>query len=140
MKHYVKEVEIALSHYPQSTSKQIPESYIGGGQSKLRFFGLRTPDVRATLVAGFSFSTDDQEAVAKVWDHIWHHSDCFEVMSLALGWYESPKQAKILVNHWPRLKKSLGPPPFNCESSVLQRTKKNSSSFLQNYSPRGLAN
>jgi 3-methyladenine DNA glycosylase AlkD len=57
------------------------------------------------LKAGFSFSDSDREEQAKIWDYVWHHSDCYEVMSLALGWYEHKKQADLLVKDWPKLKK-----------------------------------
>lgn len=101
---YLAEIEAALSLHPRRTSAQNPESYIGGGQSKLRYIGLRVPHLRQTLKAGFSFSSGDPGAVAKVWDRVWQESDCFEVMSLALDWFYEPKSAAILEKHWPMLR------------------------------------
>lgn len=105
MKKYLSEVEKELSRLPKRTSAQNPEAYIGGGQSKLRYIGLRVPDLRQTYRAGFSFSNSQPDEIARIWDYIWWNSDCFEVMALALTWFEDPKQRKILQNYWPLLKK-----------------------------------
>lgn len=105
MNQYILEVETALSSLPRRTSAQNPEAYIGGGQSKLRYIGLRVPDLRQTSRTGFSFSQRPPEEVAKIWDFVWHNSDCYEVMSLALTWFEDPKRRKTLKTYWPLLKK-----------------------------------
>jgi 3-methyladenine DNA glycosylase AlkD len=57
------------------------------------------------LKRGFSFSALDRGEVANIWDSVWQKSDCFEVMALALAWFDHKKQADILVDQWPRLKK-----------------------------------
>lgn len=101
----IAEIESVLLKFPQRTSKQNPEAYIGGGQSKLRYLGLKVPHLRKALADGFSFShlpTNDQ---AKIWNQVWKDSDCYEVMSLALAWFYLPKQTSILKQHWPLLKK-----------------------------------
>jgi len=108
MKAHLKEVEKALARHPQRVSTHNPEAYIGGGQSKLRYLGLKTPNLHATQKAGFSFSSkEDSREVARVWNYIWHNSDCFEVMSLALGWFEllakNKKRKHELKEHWPLL-------------------------------------
>jgi 3-methyladenine DNA glycosylase AlkD len=105
MKQYIIEVETTLSRFPKRTSAQNPEAYIGGGQSKLRYIGLRVPDLRLTYRTGFSFSKGEPEEIAKIWDYVWQNSDCYEVMSLALTWFEDPKQRKNLKAFWPLLKK-----------------------------------
>lgn len=105
MKHHLKEIEAALSAYPKRTSAHNPEAYIGGGQSKLRYIGLRVPHLRETLKKGFSFSGSEKHEVAKVWDFVWQNSDCYEVMALALAWFEHKQQSEILEAHWPHLKK-----------------------------------
>ncbi len=105
MRHYIGEIESALALLPSRTSAQHPESYIGGGQSKLRFIGLRTPDLRKVFLDGFSFSGRDPGEIAKIWNYIWWNSDCYEVMSLALAWFDDPKQKKELKVYWPLLKK-----------------------------------
>lgn len=104
MKSYIVEIEKVLLTYPQRTSAHHPESYIGGGQSKLRFIGLKVPHLRESLKKGFSFSREDRQGMAKTWDYIWHHSDCYEVMALALAWFDDRKQKDILLQEWPRLK------------------------------------
>ena len=53
---YIEEIERALSKFPVRTSSQVPESYIGGGQSRLRYLGLRVPHLRQAVREGFSFS------------------------------------------------------------------------------------
>jgi len=108
MKRYEDEVETALSSLPKRTSTQNPEAYIGGGQSKLRYIGLRVPDLRQTSRSGFSFAKNDPREIAKIWDYLWQNSDCYEVMLLALIWFEDPKQRKDLKAHWPLLKKWSG--------------------------------
>lgn len=105
MNSYISEIEKALSVYPQRTSAHNPEAYIGGGQSSLRYIGLRVPHLHETLKKGFSFSQRERKNVAEVWDYVWHHSDCYEVMALALAWFEHKSQMDILVEHWPRLRK-----------------------------------
>lgn len=103
MKHHISEVEAALRKLPQRTSAHNSEAYIGGGQSKLRYIGLKVPDVRGVYKAGFSFSRNDPKEVAEIWDFVWWNSDCYEVMSMALAWFEDPKRRAELPKHWPRL-------------------------------------
>lgn len=103
--NYIDEIEGVLSALPNRTSAHNPEAYIGGGQSKLRYIGLRVPALRRAYRTGFSFSKGKPDDVAKIWDYVWRNSDCFEVMSIALAWFEDPRQRKSLVSHWPRLKK-----------------------------------
>lgn len=105
MKQYIDEIETKLASLPKRTSSQNPEAYIGGGQSRLKYIGLRVPDLRQTYRTGFSFSQNQPEEIAKIWDYVWQNSDCFETMALALLWFEDPKQRKNLKTHWPRLKK-----------------------------------
>lgn len=102
---YVKEIEAVLSNYPRRTSQHNPESYIGGGQSQLRYIGLRVPDLHKTLQVGFSFSTLDERKQIKIWDQIWWKSDCYEVMALALSWFYSSARQPYLAESWPILKK-----------------------------------
>ncbi len=105
MTRYIFEIEQALSSFPQRTSSQNPEAYIGGGQSKLRYMGLRVPHLQQAMRSGFSFSKYEPTDVVKVWDYIWWNSDCYEVMYLALAWFYDSKQRNTLKDHWPRLKK-----------------------------------
>ncbi len=104
MKH-IKEIEDILNKLPQRTSSQHPESYIGGGQSKLKYIGLRVPHLRQVMSQGFSFSYRSLDEIARIWDQIWWESDCFEVMLLALNWFDSPKQRHNLISYWDILEK-----------------------------------
>jgi 3-methyladenine DNA glycosylase AlkD len=103
MKLYLHEVEAALSALPKRT--QNPEAYIGGGQSKLRYLGLRVPDLRKAYQHGFSFSALSEAEVAQIWNFVWWNSDCFEVMALALLWFGDKKRDKNLIPYWQLLQK-----------------------------------
>jgi 3-methyladenine DNA glycosylase AlkD len=105
MNRYILEIEEILSSFPKRTSAQHPESYIGGGQSQLRYIGLRVPHLQQAMRKGFSFTKRETREIAKVWDYVWWHSDCYEVMSLGLGWFYDPKHRQLLSQHWPQLKK-----------------------------------
>lgn len=105
MNQHISEIETVLSSFPKRTSSQNPESYIGGGQSKLRYIGLRVPHLQQAMRKGFSFSNGEPKELANIWDYIWRNSDCYEVMSLSLSWFYEPKQRQILVKYWPMLKK-----------------------------------
>jgi 3-methyladenine DNA glycosylase AlkD len=102
------EIETALAAYPCRTSTQIPESYIGGGQSGLRFLGLKVLHLRQALKTGFSFSGKDFAEVAEIWDRIWWESDCFEVLALALAWFEDRRRTSFLPSQWGQLRKWSG--------------------------------
>ena len=101
---YLKEIEQALLAHPKKVSADQPQAYIGGGQSKLRYLGLKTPQIRATLKSGFSFYTKSPGEIAKIWDEVWRKSDCFEVLLLALIWFDDSKQSHILCSQWSKLK------------------------------------
>lgn len=105
MNRYITEIEKKLLLYPRRTSLQVPESYIGGGQSKLKYLGLRVPHLQKSLKEGFSFSAMSQNEQALVWDYVWNNSDCYEVMSLPLSWFYDSAQKIILKKHWSLLKK-----------------------------------
>ena len=98
------EIERELKKYPLRITAYHPESYIGGGQSKLRYLGLRVPELHQALKNGFSFSDRSQEEQAKIWDEVWFSSDCYEVMALALSWFYHPKQSAFTLRKWPLLK------------------------------------
>jgi 3-methyladenine DNA glycosylase AlkD len=103
---YLKEVETLFEGLCASNpnSRWLAEDYIGGGESKLRYLNLKIPRVRAAFKKGFSFSTLPPEDQWRIWDHIWKHSDTFEVMLLSSYWVSSRpfdeviKQRKILLN------------------------------------------
>ncbi len=96
MIQHILEVEKSLSSFPKRTSSQNPEAYIGGGQSTLRYIGLRVPHLQQAMRTGFSFSNNEQDEQAKIWNQVWLYSDCFEVMAMALAWFYDPKQKPIV--------------------------------------------
>lgn len=106
MSQFLIEVESRLKSYPiipVANPHFRPENYIGGGQSELRYLGLRSPQMKAALKQGFSFSSLSNFEQTKIWDEIWKKSDCFEVMSLALEWFNQYRNGEDLVKHWPML-------------------------------------
>lgn len=105
MNQYILEIESILKQFPQRTSAHNPEAYIGGGQSRLRYLGLRIPHLNQAMKKGFSFSNETNDKIAKIWDYIWWNSDCFEIMALALFWFYDKKQKSNLVDYWPILSK-----------------------------------
>ena len=49
---------------------------------------VRVPHVRAALMSGYSFFGASQRDLVRIWDYIWNNSDCYEVMSQALYFYQ----------------------------------------------------
>lgn len=105
MQHYLDEIENKLAALLTRKIPWNPEAYIGGGQSKLRYIGLRVPDLRKAARTGFSFSEKSPRELALVWDYVWRKSDCYEAMALALDWFNEPKRRTELKSYWPLLKK-----------------------------------
>lgn len=105
MDQYVLEVEKALTRHKVPRYKYHPADYISGGESRLRYLNLQVPKMRQTYKEGFSFSGLDRSQVARAWDYVWHNSDCYEVMALALIWFEDRKNQDLLKSYWPMLKK-----------------------------------
>jgi hypothetical protein len=105
-------VERALSCIMAPPNKGFsPEDYIGGGQSRLRFFGLKIPQVR-------SFLKTDPLMRAASWPQIqalWRKSPTFEGKALALFWLEA-QPLQFLCSHskeiaaWIRQCKKAGIP------------------------------
>ncbi|MBH0116807.1 DNA alkylation repair protein [Salinibacterium sp. NG253] len=56
-------------------------------RSQFEYFGLRTPDRRRRVAAGFSFTGQDSASVLAAWDEIWHLADNGDVMFAALDFY-----------------------------------------------------
>lgn len=99
-----REVEEKLRALPRIPSKHVPEDYVGAGVSRLKFLGLRSPQLDAVYKAGFSFSGGDPAKVARVWDHVWSRTECFEAMSLALSWFYDRAREPELPGYWPMLR------------------------------------
>ncbi len=88
MRKYLKEVEATLKNLadPRQPLRWLPENYIGGGNSNLKFLSLRIPLVRATSKRGFSFSKLPADQQWPIWDYIWQNSIIYEVMLLSPYW------------------------------------------------------
>ena len=90
-------------------SPNIPEgnswAYIGGKQSRLKFHGVKVPNIRDLEKSGYSFSDTSNEIQLKIWLHIWGHSELYEAMSIALEWFASKNQRQLIPSRWPALKK-----------------------------------
>lgn len=56
-------------------------------RSEFEYFGLRTPDRRRRVAAGFSFTDEDAASVLAAWDGIWNLADNGDVMSAVLDFY-----------------------------------------------------
>ena len=56
-------------------------------RSEFEYFGLRTPDRRRRVAAGFSFTDQDPASVLAAWDEIWNLADNGDVMFAVLDFY-----------------------------------------------------
>ena len=56
-------------------------------RSEFEYLGLRTPDRRRRVAAGFSFTDQDAASVLAAWDDIWNLADNGDVMFAALDFY-----------------------------------------------------
>lgn len=101
-KEFLKEVEKKLSRLVPQVPKGLSAAYIGGGQSKLNYIGLKVPQIDGAHSVGFSFNGNKQ--LEKVWDFIWKSSTTYEVMSLALRYFNDKNKRDQLVKYWPMLK------------------------------------
>jgi 3-methyladenine DNA glycosylase AlkD len=100
MKKYLTEVESRLISLPGPARpyQWLAESYIGGGQSKLRYLNLKIPLVRNEFKKGFSFSQFSVKEQWKIWDFIWQNSQIFEVMLLSSYWVSSRPNEEMLLH------------------------------------------
>lgn len=73
-----------------------PESYIGGGQSSLKYLNLKVPHVRNAAKTGYSFSKRPIEEQWKIWDQIWRRTKYFEVALSAVHFVNSRPIEELL--------------------------------------------
>ena len=99
------EVEKHLRGLPRMIPFGIPEAYIGGGQSKLKFLGLKVPQIRKALKHPFSFSDLPKGEAIEIWTQIFFATDIYEVMSMPLGWVEGLRKKQSILEFWPELRK-----------------------------------
>lgn len=97
------EVEGAVRAEPRQVPEGFLEGYVGGGQSRLRYAGLKMPQVRELSRRTFSFSSLPVETQFAVWDHVWHHAPTFETLSLALIWLDRSDNRPRLEGWWEHL-------------------------------------
>ncbi len=100
----LEEVERALVELKPIRSQLDPKAYIGGGVSKLRYLGLRVPQVREASKRKFSFLANEESEVLKIWDYVWRRSDCYETMCLPIEYYSAKARWPQLTRVWPTLK------------------------------------
>ena len=104
-KSHLIEVAKRVKAAPRSIPAGMSEAYIGGGQSRLRYAGLKVPQIKKIARSGFAIESLDFEAQFDTWEYVWQSSDCYEVMSLALGWLGQRKHRDRLKTMWPRIAK-----------------------------------
>lgn len=97
---FLKSIEERLQKLPREIPEGVAEAYVGGGKSVLTYLGLKVPTLDAVYKKGFDFGDEPQ----RVWDYIWKTSPIYEVMSLALSWFDDKKRRSTLFNYWPLLK------------------------------------
>ncbi len=85
------EVFQALSDIAVATglSAERGEQVRADRRSTFSYFGLRTPDRRRRVAAGFSFTTASSIDVLGVWDGIWTNTNNGDVLFAALDFYRS---------------------------------------------------
>ncbi|HLI70918.1 MAG TPA: DNA alkylation repair protein [Ktedonobacteraceae bacterium] len=71
-------------------------------KSQLQFLAIKVPVLRRVGREGFSFYQRSAEEILAIWNYIWFHSPYYEVLSMALGYYER-FGAKIAPETWPVL-------------------------------------
>ena len=105
----IEEVERLLKNLPKDSDASAMARYVGSvghekrkkdEQSQLVYLGLRVPQVRDVLKAGFSFSALSDDEQLLVWEKIWTTSKIFEVKSLPLLWLSQKKRSSHIAKNW----------------------------------------
>lgn len=82
MDRFLREVEARTEQLSRGPRTQRDES----GIYRWR---IPVPQVRAAVKKGYSFFGESDRRVVEIWDFIWRSSNCYEVMSQALYYYQS---------------------------------------------------
>ena len=85
---YLTEVEKAINAAPakeRANDLVFLKKYIG---TQYNFLGLKVPAQRAIYKKGYSFSGLNAEEQIAIWDSIWKQSNCYDVMSQAIFFWE----------------------------------------------------
>jgi len=80
-----------------SLAKHMPEDR----RSLLMYCGVRVPDRRRRVNAGFSFTGKSDGKVLEIWDQLWRNSDNGDVMFCALDHYRDRVRKSVDANWWP---------------------------------------
>lgn len=99
-KYFLQELKKFTS--PQRCRIFSGESYIGGGQSKLKFFDLKTSDVRSLLKRPLPLFDQTVEQQFRIFEKIWFSANIFELKVLPLYWLET-LSTKQLISFSPAL-------------------------------------
>lgn len=92
-----KEVREALSTIGKpSLGAQIADDR----RSNLEYLGVRFPARRKIVLAGFSFSNNDEMKELRIWNDLWMHSSNGDVMFCALDYCKSRAKSEVNLEHW----------------------------------------
>jgi len=69
--------------------------------SRIEHLGLRTPDRRRLVRAGFSFYDNSESEVLEVWDGIWRAASNADVMFAVLDYYRARVTTGLPPGFWP---------------------------------------
>lgn len=105
---YLKEVEKAINSAPANQrTADLPflKKYIG---TQYDFLGLKVPAQRAIYKKGYSFSTIKPEEQIEIWDTIWQQSNCHDVLTQAIFFWEKHITKIDAETAWQHLKTWVG--------------------------------
>jgi 3-methyladenine DNA glycosylase AlkD len=69
--------------------------------SKLQYLGIGFPALRARVKQGFSFTSLPPAQVLEIWDALWKHSPCGDVLFAALEYYAPVLRKQVALQFWP---------------------------------------
>ncbi len=96
MDRFLSEVETRTKRIARHPRKQTDGS-------EIYRWRIPVPRVRAAVREGYSFFSETDRRVVEVWDFIWRNTNCYEVMSQALYYYQSRSLSRtelIKIKRW----------------------------------------
>jgi 3-methyladenine DNA glycosylase AlkD len=87
--------------------------------SQLPHLGITFPDLRARVMAGFSFYALAPESVLQVWDGLWHGSPYGDVLYAALEYYLWKSRTTPDAALWPTVRRWAGRVDNWCHADLL---------------------
>lgn len=106
MKKALREIQSRLRDLPPQSDPQFIARYVGSvghedrapdEQSRLKFLGLKLPQLRALAKETFSFSTLPLQDQLAIWLALYHQSNVHEELTLALIWLAGRPQRELLM-------------------------------------------